>query len=453
MQKTSIVACARWESDHIQEWVMYHLFLGFDHIYLYCNDDDPSAMYSEISIFCREKNPKVTFLHYPFQGEQWKMYVHFLENFRGKSDNICFLDIDEFLTIKNHDNINTYMRSMEKVDWDVIFFNWVNFGNNGLKERAEGNVLDLYTKRGEHISHLTKVIVKEKSINIDFLKKNPCPFWHGLSAYTYNVFNYNLKNITAFGEDFAAFYEEWWRLYHIDEHSPEIAEIESKVFESAYVSHFFMKSEADAERRIKRGTSGNFSNQSDWTSKSSASGGIKEFLEKYNAVDDYFLQNLWNSFFVPRPQEYYIAPARGILISEGCHCLQSSTSEWSRGTDRESDAAGVVNSPADGQHKNHTDFEECPWWQIDLGQVEHVSEIRIFHRLAREHELKNYTISGSDNGLEWRMIAQNKNTSFGGIDGHPLLLKDLDQRYRYIRFQLDEPGYLHFDRIEVYAIR
>ena len=39
---TSIVACARWEDPYVAEWVTYHLDLGFDHIYLHCNDDDPA---------------------------------------------------------------------------------------------------------------------------------------------------------------------------------------------------------------------------------------------------------------------------------------------------------------------------------------------------------------------------------------------------------------------------
>ena len=450
MNRTSIVACARWESDHIQEWVMYHLFLGFDHIYLYCNDDDPRDMYKEVAIFCREANPKVTFLHYPFQGEQWKMYIHFLENFKGNSENLCFLDVDEFITTKKHHNINDYIHDMNKADWDVIFFNWVNFGNNGLKERQAGNVLDLYTKRSENISHLTKVIVRSDSINVDFMKKNPCPFWHGLSSNTYNVFNYNLKNVTSFGSDFSTFYESWWGLHHADESSPEIRELEAKVFNTAYVSHFFMKSEADAERRIQRGTSGNFSNQSDWSSRTGSKGGIGAFLEKFNAVEDFTLRDRWKGFFVPRPEEYFIRPSSDLLISEACHCTQSSTSDWSRGGDAEHDASNVVDLPANGQHKNHTDHEEQPWWQIDLGQQEPVSEIRFYHRLEREHELKNYTISYSRNGADWHRIVQGKNAPFGGIDGRPLILDGLKANCRYVRFQLDEPGYIHFDRVEVY---
>ncbi len=39
LHKYSIVACARWERNYIVEWMQYHFLLGFDHIYIYSNDD------------------------------------------------------------------------------------------------------------------------------------------------------------------------------------------------------------------------------------------------------------------------------------------------------------------------------------------------------------------------------------------------------------------------------
>ena len=41
-----IVAIAKFEQDYIEEWVLYHLALGFERIYLYDNEDTP--IYSKI---------------------------------------------------------------------------------------------------------------------------------------------------------------------------------------------------------------------------------------------------------------------------------------------------------------------------------------------------------------------------------------------------------------------
>ncbi len=43
--KFSIAACARWETKNISEWIAYHRAIGFEHIYLYCNDNDPAELY------------------------------------------------------------------------------------------------------------------------------------------------------------------------------------------------------------------------------------------------------------------------------------------------------------------------------------------------------------------------------------------------------------------------
>ena len=78
--KFSIVACARWEAEYITEWVSYHRSIGFDHIYLYCNDDDPTQLYERLSLTLAEPDPFVTFTYYPFLGLQRQMYRPFFED-------------------------------------------------------------------------------------------------------------------------------------------------------------------------------------------------------------------------------------------------------------------------------------------------------------------------------------------------------------------------------------
>ena len=39
MLTTALCAIARHEEDYLAEWIDYHLALGFDHIFIYDNDD------------------------------------------------------------------------------------------------------------------------------------------------------------------------------------------------------------------------------------------------------------------------------------------------------------------------------------------------------------------------------------------------------------------------------
>lgn len=66
--KFTIVACARWENNYIAEWLNYYRAIGFDHVFLYCNDDDPTALFEKVLPFTLGLNPFVTFRFYPIRG-------------------------------------------------------------------------------------------------------------------------------------------------------------------------------------------------------------------------------------------------------------------------------------------------------------------------------------------------------------------------------------------------
>lgn len=454
MSTISIVACARWESDHIYEWVNYHLFLGIDHIYLYCNDDDPKEMYKQLAVFCRGSDPKVTFIHYPFLGEQWQMYNHYLNHFKGTTDFVCFLDIDEFITLKKSSSIQQYLSQFEHLDWDILFFNWVNFGPNGYQTRPVGSVLENYTKRSSRVSHITKVIVRTQSINNDYMRQNPSAFWHGLDIYGLNTFNYGLKTICAVGTSYMDFIVKWWDLYLKTPQCDEIIAMEQEILDSAYVSHFIFKSLEDVQRRVNRGTGGNFTGQWDWINKTKDPEEFEKYVLSLGEVEDYFLKETWANFHCPKKDNYFIPlPPASTNLAIGCHCEQSSVDpQWAGDPSSITrDACRPVNLQANGQHKHHTLVEDRPWWSIDLGELKAVQEIRLYHRRIREVEIRRFIIEVSVDGNEWVSIfAPEKDCVFGGVDGRPFILSLNDLYCRYIKITLCHVGAIHFDRVEIY---
>src|SRR5690242_5195339 len=103
------MACARWETPYITEWLLYHRAIGFDHVYLLCNDDDPTELYSRVLPFLEGPAPFVTFRHFPFQGQQFHAYMHGLRVWKHETEWLMFLDIDEFLCIRNHTGIQRFL--------------------------------------------------------------------------------------------------------------------------------------------------------------------------------------------------------------------------------------------------------------------------------------------------------------------------------------------------------
>jgi hypothetical protein len=56
----AIAACARWEAPYAAEWLAYHRAIGFEHVYLYCNDVDPAELYEAVLPFTQGAEPFVT---------------------------------------------------------------------------------------------------------------------------------------------------------------------------------------------------------------------------------------------------------------------------------------------------------------------------------------------------------------------------------------------------------
>ncbi len=102
MYRAVLVACARWEEDSIVEWLEYHRALGFEHVYLYSNDDSPETLYRRVLPYVLAESPFVTYLHWPRVGQQIPMYLDFLRRFPNVSEWASFLDIDEFFVLKKH---------------------------------------------------------------------------------------------------------------------------------------------------------------------------------------------------------------------------------------------------------------------------------------------------------------------------------------------------------------
>lgn len=450
MNRISIVACARWEADHIEEWVRYHLFLGVDHIYIYCNDDDPSDLFQAIASYCRGKSPQVTFIHYPFVGEQWKMYVDFLNKHRFESQAVCFLDVDEFITLKNSNDINQWLDSNFDPDWECIFLNWVHYGNNENKTRPNGRVLCNYTRRERWVDHVSKVIVKTRSIDMDFLNTYIAPFWHGIRSDSYDAFNYDLIQYNAAGNSFPQFYENWWKINNTGRDEVEMENLCRPIMNKGYVAHFFIKSEADIQRRLARGIKGNFTNQNRWSEFENEEK-LNSFLTKYNEVEDYYLNDVWKYFHNLKKEELLIPLVEGKNLALHKPCDQSSVSEWSsHPNSTKEDAAGVVNGWCNGEYKNHTSFEVEPWWWVNLQSVQKIKQVRIFQRLEKNQQFTQIALDYSNDCEIWHeFYRKTSQRAIGGIDGNPLII-DKEIHAQYIRIRLINPGYLHFDQVEVY---
>jgi hypothetical protein len=164
-----IVCIAKKEHDYIEEFVKYHLALGFKHIYLYDNEDVPT--YAQM---LKNYESLLTVTHLPHnnyhKGVQYIALDHFVKHYinnkqKNKTGNrithVAHIDIDEFIVLKKHANICDFINEYITGDCQGIGMNWRYFGSSGRTEKTAEPVTQRFTMcqtlGNQHIKTLFKV--------------------------------------------------------------------------------------------------------------------------------------------------------------------------------------------------------------------------------------------------------------------------------------------------------
>jgi hypothetical protein len=120
---------------------------------------------------------------------------------------------------------------------------------------------------------------------------------------------------------------------------------------------------------------------------------------------------------------------------------------------REEDAAGAVDGAKDGKWGFHTDLEELPWWQVDLGRPALLDRVVIWNR-CDEMAARNARIRVlvSEQGQSFRQVYEHDGTVFGGFtDQAPMVANLHGMPARFLRVALAGKSYFHLDEVEVFA--
>jgi hypothetical protein len=163
--KVALVCIAKNEDNYIQEWVSYHLKLGFDNIFIYQND-----WRTDIT------NTNVIKIELDGENKQRIAYNHFIKSNLGEYDWAAFFDVDEFLVLKKHKNVKEFIN--DYYDYNSIGISWVFFGDNNHTQIVNNNygVINRFTLRQKNIDEHVKCILKLNS-NLDMDVHNPHGIW------------------------------------------------------------------------------------------------------------------------------------------------------------------------------------------------------------------------------------------------------------------------------------
>lgn len=154
MLKSCLVAIAKDEDRYIDEWLEYHLKIGFDRIFVIRNNWEyaPNVVDERIVLLDDNSNDMYT---------QPRAYTTFLCSHCVDFEWMAFWDIDEFVVLKKHKNINDFLNDYDK--FYAVGLNWRLFGDNGISyDKKNNSVLKRFTKCGKSFAPEVKTIVHTK---------------------------------------------------------------------------------------------------------------------------------------------------------------------------------------------------------------------------------------------------------------------------------------------------
>jgi hypothetical protein len=193
--KAVVVVILKDEAKYIENWVCFHLSIGFEHFLVYDNGS-LDGIANVLAKYIR--GGVVTLISWPLRAGQIDAYNHALSLLREKSEWTCFLDVDEYLVLHHHETVCSYVSSL---DTDQILIPWRNFPYSGHKVAPGGSDLESFfwahkatPTSAVQVKHLVRTSTAVRATaHFSFISTNrttiadgtPTPPTHIISSPTY----------------------------------------------------------------------------------------------------------------------------------------------------------------------------------------------------------------------------------------------------------------------------
>lgn len=124
----SICLLIKDENEYINEWLEWHINIGFEHFFIYDNGSKTPIEKSVLEQYL----PYCTFIDYStgYRSLQVDCYNHALRHYGHLTKWLAFIDTDEFIRTIDGSNINDFLKDYDDVDG--LYIRWIMYNANGL---------------------------------------------------------------------------------------------------------------------------------------------------------------------------------------------------------------------------------------------------------------------------------------------------------------------------------
>ena len=189
-QRACIVATARNEGLYLLEWIAHHRKIGFDHIFIYSNNNSDR---SDDLLRALAEAGEITWIDNAVASgtrAQWKAYGHALRVIPETLDyGWCLtLDLDEFFMPGPgvFDSLGSFLNWHEVQTVDAIAINWVMAGSNGETHWRDDLMLRRFARISRHADAHIKTIFRTREFIHSFPHE---PIRHRRQDYVFRASN------------------------------------------------------------------------------------------------------------------------------------------------------------------------------------------------------------------------------------------------------------------------
>jgi hypothetical protein len=166
--KIAMVAIIRDELPFLDEWLVYHRRMGFDHFFLYLNEPDPSATMKFLSPHSAYVTPIEWYGrsdNLPGRNRQTKAYTHALTHHLKGYSWVAYLDVDEFMVFNQHPGVREFLAETGRPGTSAISLHWKKFGHSGFFDPPPRLITSSLLRRQRQTNRQCKTISKCSDIS------------------------------------------------------------------------------------------------------------------------------------------------------------------------------------------------------------------------------------------------------------------------------------------------